>query len=359
MIWLIFFQIKLLPWNKYWGTFLSVLGLLLLAVVVGLLNYFTPSGRVTVQGKVVEITPNVAGRVTEIFVEANTPIKKGTPLFQIDPAPMQYEVDRLKAALAEAESRVAGLTTDLKAAEADVRGLKAEVKLARFKRRDIGWLVKQKVKSAIELDKVTTELASIEAQLAAAQARSEKAKLALDSVLDGKHTSVVQIRAQLAAAKWQLAQTKPLAPIEGYVSVLTLATGQRVTPIRSAMALIDTDSIAITGVFGQNGFQRIRPGARVRLAFSSVPGRIFDSSITAIVRGIGEGQVSPSGALPTIPGIGATSEYMVRIAVPENLPPEALALGMSGTATVFAEDASAVALLGQILLWIRAQVLYL
>jgi len=50
---------------------------------------------------------------------------------------------------------------------------------------------------------------------------------------------------------------------------------------------------------------------------------------------------------------------MVRIAVPENLPPEALALGMSGTATVFAEDANAVALLGQILLWIRAQVLYL
>lgn len=55
----IFFRLKLLPWNQYWGTLLSVIGIVLLAVVVGLLNFFTPSGRITVQGTVVEITPNV------------------------------------------------------------------------------------------------------------------------------------------------------------------------------------------------------------------------------------------------------------------------------------------------------------
>jgi hypothetical protein len=32
---------------------------------------------------------------------------------------------------------------------------------------------------------------------------------------------------------------------------------------------------------------------------------------------------------------------------------------MSGTATVFAEDAGAIGMLAQILLWLRAQVLYL
>lgn len=359
LIWLIFFRLKLLPWNKYWGTLLSVIGIVLLAVVVGLLNFFTPSGRITVQGKVVEITPNVAGLVTEVFVQPNTFIKEGTPLFQIDPERFTREVERLEAALVETENRVSGLTADLRAAESDVKSLTAEVKLSTIKRRDIAKLVDRKVKARIELDKASSELASLEAQREAAKARVDKARLSLRSEIAGNHTSIAQAKAQLAVAKWELKQTTPLASTDGYATVVTLAPGQRVSPLRSALAFVDVESITITGVFNQNGFQRIRPGAAVRVAFSSVPGRIFDSTITEIVRGIGEGQISPSGTLPTISAIGAASQYVVRIAIPENMPQDIRLLGMSGTATVFAEDASVIALLAQILLWTRVQLLFL
>ena len=47
------------------------------------------------------------------------------------------------------------------------------------------------------------------------------------------------------------------------------------------------------------------------------------------------------------------------IAIPEDVAPESLHLGMSGTATVFAEDAGAIGILAMILLWIKAYVLYL
>ncbi len=46
-------------------------------------------------------------------------------------------------------------------------------------------------------------------------------------------------------------------------------------------------------------------------------------------------------------------------AIPDDLPPESLQLGMSGTATVFAEDAGAMGILAMILLWIKSYVLYL
>ena len=49
----------------------------------------------------------------------------------------------------------------------------------------------------------------------------------------------------------------------------------------------------------------------------------------------------------------------VRIAIPEDVPPESLQLGMSGTATVFAEDDGAIGILAMILLRIKANVLYL
>jgi multidrug resistance efflux pump len=359
LIWLIFFQFKLVPWNKYWGTSLSLIGIILLAVVVGLLNFFTPSGRITVQGKVVELTPNVAGLVTEVFVQPNTVIKEGTPLFQIDPEPFALEVERLEAALVETENRVAGLTADLRAAESDVKSLSAEIKLSTIKRRDIETLVKKKVKAPVELDKASSELASLEAQRQAAIARVDKSRLSLQSEIAGSHTSTAQSKAQLALAKWELRQATPLASTDGYATVVTLAPGQRVSPLRSALAFVDAESIAITGVFNQNGFQRIRPGVAVRVAFASVPGQIFDSKITEIVRGIGEGQISPSGTLPTISAIGSASQYVVRIAIPEDVPQDIRLLGMSGTATVFAEDAGAIALLAKILLWIRVQLLFL
>ena len=146
LIWLVFFKLKFLPWNRYWGSLTTVLGLLLLAVVVGALNFFTPTGRITVQGKVVEITPNVSGAVTELFVTANTAVRKGAPLFQIDPEQFQHEVDRLEAALVEANHKVIGLRADMAIAKADVKSRKHNLssmpedtidKLSRSELRDL------------------------------------------------------------------------------------------------------------------------------------------------------------------------------------------------------------------------------
>ena len=359
LIWLIFFRFRLLPWNWTWGGITTLVGITLLLVVVGLLNFFTPSGRIAVMGRVVEVTPNVSGRITEILVEPNKLVTKGQPLFRIDPRPYEYEVARLKAALVEAETKVKQLAVSLDEAQANVSALRADLKLAKLKNRDIGTLVKKKVKAGVELDKAATEVESLQAQVRAAEKRATSARLELESNIGGEQTSIAQIRAQLSDARWQLDETTVSAPSDGFVSGLTLAVGHRASPLRSVMAFIESDSIRSNGVFSQNGFRRIAPGARVRMALSSAPGKIYESEVLDIFSGIGQGQVSVSGALPSIGSIGATQEYGVRLAIPKETSRESLRLGMSGTATVFAEDAGAIGLLANILLWLKAQVLYL
>ena len=47
---------------------------------------------------------HVKGRVIDVPVEANAPLKEGDVLFRIDPTPYQYVVDQKKALLAEAET---------------------------------------------------------------------------------------------------------------------------------------------------------------------------------------------------------------------------------------------------------------
>jgi multidrug resistance efflux pump len=91
-LWVVFGKFKLVRWGWLSGTVAVVIGAFILAVFLALFNYPTPSGRVTVAGRVVEVTPNVTGQIVAIPVKTNVPVKTGDVLFLIDPAPFQFKV---------------------------------------------------------------------------------------------------------------------------------------------------------------------------------------------------------------------------------------------------------------------------
>src|ERR1700709_1402365 len=95
--WLVFFRFKILPWTWPWRISTVLMGCLILAFFVALLNTLTPSGRIAVVGRVVEVMPNVVGTITSIPVEPNVLVKAGTILFQIDPAPYEIKVKQFQA----------------------------------------------------------------------------------------------------------------------------------------------------------------------------------------------------------------------------------------------------------------------
>jgi multidrug resistance efflux pump len=104
-LWLVFSRFRLVRWGWLSGTISVFIGALILATFLALFNYLMPSGKVTVTGRVVEVTPNVTGQIVAIPVKPNFPVKMGEVLFQIDPAPYGYKVSQLKASLAAARPR--------------------------------------------------------------------------------------------------------------------------------------------------------------------------------------------------------------------------------------------------------------
>jgi multidrug efflux pump subunit AcrA (membrane-fusion protein) len=74
-LWLVFSKFKLVRWGWSSGTVSIVIGAFILATFLALFNYLTPSGRVTVTGRVVEVTPNVTGQIVAIPVKPNVPVK--------------------------------------------------------------------------------------------------------------------------------------------------------------------------------------------------------------------------------------------------------------------------------------------
>jgi len=93
--------------------------------------------KVTVTGKVVEVTPNVTGQIVAIPVKTNVPVKSGDVLFQIDPAPFQYKVAQLKASLAGAKQQAEILKSNYQQAAATAAGLAAQLKFNTQRLADI------------------------------------------------------------------------------------------------------------------------------------------------------------------------------------------------------------------------------
>ena len=135
--WLVFFQLKLLPWNWPWRLATALIGACILLIFVALLNTLAPSGRIAVVGRVVEVTPNVAGTVTSIPVTPNTLVTAGTILFQVRSRPYEAKVRQLQAAVAEARQKVEQLEAQVELAAADVKGVSSQLAYAEKRRDDI------------------------------------------------------------------------------------------------------------------------------------------------------------------------------------------------------------------------------
>ena len=91
----------------------------------------------------------------------------------------------------------------------------------------------------------------------------------------------------------------------------------------------------------------------------SLPGSSFTTNIVAIVPGTAEGTLTGSAALPSIAQLMGTSQFAVRLELPEDLPEHAKRLGMSGSATMITEDAGPIGILAHVLFWLRMQFNYL
>jgi len=358
-LWAVFSKFKIVRWGWLSGTISLLVGGFILATFLALFNYLTPSRRVTVTGRVVEVTPNVTGQIVAIPVKTNVLVKANDVLFQIDPAPFQYKVLQLQASLAAARQQVEILKSNYEQATANVAGLTTQVACNKKRLADIQTLAADDANTQFQAQDKQVQYETVSAQLGAAKAAQQSAKLALDSEIGGVNTTVAQLQAQLDNANWELSQTCIRAPADGYVTVVASTVGDRALQARSAMSFIVESEVALVSMFSQNGFQTIKEGAAVDIVFDNAPGRIYRGRITAIPKGIGQGQIAVSGTLARTTSFGGATVFPAEISIPDGMSRESLHLGISGSATAFAENAGVIGLLASILVWVSSYTAYL
>ncbi|QEU05577.1 efflux RND transporter periplasmic adaptor subunit [Pseudomonas oryzihabitans] len=283
--------------KKLFGVLFTLL-VVCLALILGRLLWvhymndpWTRDGRV--RAEVITIAPDVAGLVTEIAVRDNQWVNKGDLLLQIDPE--HYEI-----AVHQAEASVAARKATLAMRQQNAR-----------RRADIDSLV---------VSRENREDASSAALAAEADLR--------------------QAQAQLEAARLNLKRTRVLAPVDGYVTNLSVFKGDYAAAGAPKLAVIDAHSFWVYGYFEETKLPHVRVGAAAEMRLMS--GQTLQGHVESIARGIYDRDNPQSRELtadvnPTFNWVRLAQRVPVRIALDPL--PEGLLLAAGTTCTVVLEDA--------------------
>ena len=346
------FKIPVNQWSLATATLGGIIGIFLLLLVMNYNHPYTKNARIYFA--VTPVLPGVKGRVVEVPVQANKPLKQGDVLFKIDPAPYQYVVDQKKASLAEAEQSVKQLKAALDQASAAAERANAQFKLAQQDYDRQTELFEKKVVAQAALDTFTRNLETARQSLTGARAEEERARLAYTSDVGGVNTTVARLQAEAADAGYNLDQTVTRAPSDGFVTQVALRPGLYVVPVplRPAMVFVNT-SLAdseLGAAFQQNALQRVRAGDEAEVAFDAVPGRVFKARVRVVVDAIAPGQLQATGTLVDAEKITDSGRAMAIIDLGEDMSGYQLPLGAAAQVAIYTEHWHHLSLLRKILL---------
>lgn len=304
------------------------------------------------------IVPQVRGRVIEVPVKPNVALKKGDPLFKIDPAPYQFVVEQKRAALAEAEQGVKELKASLDQASAGLEKANAQLSLAQTNYDRQYQLFQAKDIAQATLDTSQRNLDAAKQTVAAAKAAERRARLAFTSDIGGVNTTVARLSADLQDAQYDLEQTTVVAPTDGYVTQLFLRPGMMAASA-PAMVFIESNDRTFSASFPQMAVQRIRPGAKAEIAFDAIPGRVFQGKVDALIDAVSQGQLQATGTLLN-PEDRAKSPGLVsvNISIIDDLSAYQLPAGATAQVAVYSDHWRPVAAIRRILLRMKSWMNY-
>ena len=305
-----------------------------------MLGQFTPySKEAFVQSYVVQMAPEYGGRVKEVFITSNTPIKKGDPLFQMDPESWQNRVNEYEAHLATAGTTVQKLGEQIVVTRAGTARTRATLKGASAKSDMIRRAAEKNAVSKIHLEQIEQRVAALKAQLQGNQAAEREARLAFNSEVGDEHTEIAEVLAKLATAKYNLENTIIRAPSDGYVSNLQLYPGAFTRLKKPVMTFINSEEYWIVAKMDQRGIQWVRPGDHAEIAFDMYPGEVFPARVVSVIWATGNAQGVPSGQIPTEEMVNGGFDFVVRLHLTESNPDYPVRFGASGLVAVFTKEA--------------------
>ena len=195
----------------------------------------------------VQVGTYVSGPVREIYVDFNSPVKRGQLVAKIDSAPFEVKVDQAEAALATAHARLQKAIADRAYRDSE--------------RKRQQRLTDNNVLSQGALEAANNQFLQADAQVALERA------------------GIAQADAALAEAEINLAYTNIYSPVDGVVLSRNVDVGQTVAASFQTPTLFliaeDLTEMRVNSNISESDIGRVRDGQPVQFFVDAFPDRVF------------------------------------------------------------------------------------
>lgn len=277
------------------------IALILVVILVGCFAWYPLSdhhapyaGAGSIAADVTQIAARVAGPVTSVAIRDNAEVKAGDTLFTIDDTTYRMDVELAKAQLEQVLNTVNSSAVAIPAAEAKVEQAELGLKTATDDLDRAQQLFEKGLVTPAKLAQAEAAKTNAELNVQAAKADLERT-IAASGAFDETNPNVRTARANLEKAEFALANTKIVAPADGYVTNVSLTEGQFVGAGTGALTFINPATQMVIADFRENQLINVKPGDKAIVVFEAAPGKQFDATVESIAWGISSGRTSVNG----------------------------------------------------------------
>jgi membrane fusion protein (multidrug efflux system) len=312
----------------------------LLLALIG--YYYIMSGRYVstdnayVKADMVSVSPDVGGRIVQVFVKQNEFVRAGDPVFQIDPAPY-------KLALAEADAQLKAAASNVYSMKAKYQMTVAQLALAQsnveFYGRELkrqSALAKASFASQSKLDTAQHNFDTA-VQLGGVLKQSiAQIAATLDNQPDApieEHSSYMQAKATRDNAALNLERTTVRAPFDGVLGKQP-QVGDNVAPGVPVVSIVSEQNVWVEANFKETDLTNVQPGQTATLDIDTYPGHHWTGRVLSISQATGS-------EFSVLPAQNATGNWVkvvqripVRIAIEHRAGDPQVRAGMSVEAEI-------------------------
>lgn len=277
--------------------------------------------KVTANGEVrpiqfINLTAEVSGRVTDVYVKEGDVVKKGKPLLRVDPTQLanatSVQEAAMRAAQADVQNQMAAITTaenaintaraSLNTSQADLDRAKVERNNAEIELKRATDLLESGINSRSNYDTAKMRFDSAVASVNAAKARVEQAQAQITDAeirvkqakasLDSSNARVAQQKASLAQQTDLLSKTTQYATIDGVVGGPIVQVGTYALSNFSSTALMiiaDMSTINVEVKVDETDIANVTKGQKAKvkvdaLGEKEIEGEVVEIAQTAVTR---------------------------------------------------------------------------
>ena len=339
-IWLVFAKLRLLKLTLPIAVLAGSIGPTLIVALLFCAQYFHPytTSAIAIE-KIDPISVQLTqpGRVTEVLVEPNVPIRKGDVLIRVDAEPWKLAVEQAEVGVEQAKQNVTLAQSSVAVAEANLRRATSDLQYAENDRDRLQKLRASNAASQNDLELAQTRYEQANSARAQAEERLSQARINIEV----SSSQVEQSENALNVAKYNLEQCTVVAPGDGFVTNLQVRKGLLVSASMGPIMTFvhenaEADQGVIVATFMEKNFLRIKSGQYAEVAMYGYPGQILTGRVLNTIDVSGAGQLDATGRLPT----GLVSVTPTQFAVRIKLDQADLRIpgGARGQAAVYTEN---------------------